>query len=125
MNGAYLVAESETARFHTLLAELAARYEPEGLDFEMTGPWPPYNFVRLNVSPDNSPGGASAGRRGHRRRHFRGRGMTGGDGRIRDDALRQGEGGPAEDRLTLLELLDRVLDKGSSSPATSHSRWPT
>jgi len=38
-NGSYLV--SDRARFEDALAEAA----PEGFDLELTGPWPPYNFV--------------------------------------------------------------------------------
>jgi Gas vesicle synthesis protein GvpL/GvpF len=38
-NGSYLVADR--ARFEDALVEAA----PEGFDLELTGPWPPYNFV--------------------------------------------------------------------------------
>jgi hypothetical protein len=38
-NGSYLVADA--ARFRQALADAA----PEGFDVEVTGPWPPYNFV--------------------------------------------------------------------------------
>ena len=38
-NGSYLV--SDRARFEDALAEAV----PEGFDLELTGPWPPYNFV--------------------------------------------------------------------------------
>jgi hypothetical protein len=44
LNGAYLVAADDTA----LLDEVAAvgdRYRHLGLVFELTGPWPPHNFV--------------------------------------------------------------------------------
>jgi len=42
-NGAYLVADR--ARFERELGELAGRYRESGIEFELTGPWPPYNFV--------------------------------------------------------------------------------
>ena len=38
-NGSYLVADRE--RFEGVLA----RAEPDGVELELTGPWPPYNFV--------------------------------------------------------------------------------
>jgi len=44
LNGAYLVAADDTA----LVDEVAAvgdRYRRLGLVFELTGPWPPHNFV--------------------------------------------------------------------------------
>ena len=49
-NGAYLVADDDTERFHALAAELAERYAAHGLEFEVTGPWPPYNFVALDLA---------------------------------------------------------------------------
>ena len=49
-NGAYLVADEDADRFHALAADLAERYGPLGLDFEVTGPWPPYNFVALDLA---------------------------------------------------------------------------
>jgi hypothetical protein len=50
LNGAYLVAERDVSRFHETLNALAERFRPLGVTFEMTGPWPPYNFVRLDLS---------------------------------------------------------------------------
>jgi hypothetical protein len=44
LNGAYLVAAGDT----TLAAEvdaLEAEHVDDGITFELTGPWPPYNFV--------------------------------------------------------------------------------
>jgi hypothetical protein len=49
-NGAYLIADEDADRFHALAADLGKRYGPQGLDFEVTGPWPPYNFVALDLS---------------------------------------------------------------------------
>lgn len=51
LNGAYLVC----ARDDSLVAEVGGlheRHRSAGIDFELTGPWPPYNFVRLE---DGSP----------------------------------------------------------------------
>ncbi len=48
--GAYLVTDEDADRFHALAADLAERYGPQGLDFEVTGPWPPYNFVALDLA---------------------------------------------------------------------------
>jgi len=42
-NGAYLV--SEKPRFEQELATLAADFRGNGVELELTGPWPPYNFV--------------------------------------------------------------------------------
>ncbi len=42
-NGSYLVADR--ARFEQEVGELAAEYRESGVELELTGPWPPYNFV--------------------------------------------------------------------------------
>jgi gas vesicle protein GvpL/GvpF len=42
-NGAYLV--SDAARFEQELTQLADEHRDEGVEIELTGPWPPYNFV--------------------------------------------------------------------------------
>lgn len=42
-NGAYLV--EDRARFEEALAALAEDYRESGIELELTGPWPPYNFV--------------------------------------------------------------------------------
>lgn len=42
-NGAYLVADR--ARFERALGNLADEYRDHGVELELTGPWPPYNFV--------------------------------------------------------------------------------
>ena len=48
VNGAYLVADAAVERFRALLGTLAERHA--GLTLKMTGPWPAYNFVRLDLS---------------------------------------------------------------------------
>ena len=45
LNGAYLVATEAEAVFAAQVAALASRYAVDGVRFEVTGPWPPYNFV--------------------------------------------------------------------------------
>ena len=47
-NGAYLV--SNRARFEEALREVAVDYRTVGVEFELTGPWPPYNFVPTELS---------------------------------------------------------------------------
>jgi hypothetical protein len=44
LNAAYLVAEADVDGFRALVAELAARHAREGLELELTGPWPAYHF---------------------------------------------------------------------------------
>ena len=43
-HGAYLVGADER-KFEAALGSLAAEYRDTGVEFELTGPWPPYNFV--------------------------------------------------------------------------------
>jgi gas vesicle protein GvpL/GvpF len=43
-HGAYLVGADER-KFEAVLRSLAAEYRDAGVEFELTGPWPPYNFV--------------------------------------------------------------------------------
>jgi hypothetical protein len=50
LNGAYLVSEGAADEFRNVVDELAARYAEDGIVLELTGPWPPYNFVE----PDES-----------------------------------------------------------------------
>jgi hypothetical protein len=44
LNAAYLVADADADGFRALVAELADRHGKDGLELELTGPWPPYNF---------------------------------------------------------------------------------
>jgi hypothetical protein len=44
LNGAYLVRRDD-GRLADAVAELESRYGPRGVTYEVTGPWPPYNFV--------------------------------------------------------------------------------
>jgi hypothetical protein len=51
LNGAYLVEAERVEGLRELVAELEERHQPLGARIELTGPWPPYNFV---------PGGGTA-----------------------------------------------------------------
>jgi hypothetical protein len=44
LNGAYLVDGGAEPRFREALGEVERAYAGDGVDFELTGPWPPYNF---------------------------------------------------------------------------------
>lgn len=45
LNGAYLVDRARVEEFRATAAELGERQRELGLALEVTGPWPPYNFV--------------------------------------------------------------------------------
>jgi hypothetical protein len=45
LNAAYLVPAEGAAGFRATVAELGQRDEPEDVELELTGPWPPYHFV--------------------------------------------------------------------------------
>jgi hypothetical protein len=49
LNAAYLVDETRTEDFRAVLAMLEAGYADQGFGFELTGPWPPYNFTHLEL----------------------------------------------------------------------------
>lgn len=51
LNSAYLVERSRTDELRELVAELQERHAGLGVTIELTGPWPPYNFI---------PGGGGA-----------------------------------------------------------------
>lgn len=42
---AYLVADTALDEFRRVLTSLVNQHSASGLDFDFTGPWPPYNFV--------------------------------------------------------------------------------
>jgi len=50
LNAAYLVSTEQAGQFHQTVAHLRGRYRADGLDIVVTGPWPPYNFVQLDLS---------------------------------------------------------------------------
>jgi len=45
LNAAYLVEADRVDGLHELVAELEAHHRSVGATLELTGPWPPYNFV--------------------------------------------------------------------------------
>lgn len=45
LDSAWLVAEDSYAGFQRRLGELAGEFQPNGFEFEFTGPWPPYHFT--------------------------------------------------------------------------------
>jgi hypothetical protein len=54
LNGAYLVAEEQLAAFRTELESLVEEHDDLGFTYEMTGPWPPYNFAPTCTEPSRS-----------------------------------------------------------------------
>jgi hypothetical protein len=44
LNAAYLVADADAQVFGSVVADLARRLWAEGLELELTGPWPAYHF---------------------------------------------------------------------------------
>jgi Gas vesicle synthesis protein GvpL/GvpF len=48
-NAAYLVSANQR-RFEEALEAVASQYSDTGIDFELTGPWPPYHFVPDELS---------------------------------------------------------------------------
>jgi hypothetical protein len=45
LNGAYLVPRDGGDGFRAIVEALAGRHEPDGIELELTGPWPPHHFV--------------------------------------------------------------------------------
>lgn len=45
LNGAYLVSRTREQELRRLAEALRERWSASGFDLELTGPWPPYNFV--------------------------------------------------------------------------------
>jgi hypothetical protein len=49
LNGSYLVEAEGAARFAALVDELRTRYDGVGATLELSGPWPPYNFIEADA----------------------------------------------------------------------------
>jgi len=49
LNGVYLIEGSVVSEFSAFVDRLAGEYRPLGVSVEMTGPWPPYNFVESPI----------------------------------------------------------------------------
>jgi Gas vesicle synthesis protein GvpL/GvpF len=54
LNGAYLVETPKVARLRELVGELQERHRELGVRLELTGPWPPYNFMPRDASAAGS-----------------------------------------------------------------------
>jgi hypothetical protein len=48
LNGAYLMSEGQMTAFRAELERLEKDYNDLGFSYELTGPWPPYNFVTIS-----------------------------------------------------------------------------
>jgi hypothetical protein len=49
LNGAYLVPAAKEDEFRRVVAALESELGPSGIAYEVTGPWPPYNFVEVEA----------------------------------------------------------------------------
>jgi hypothetical protein len=49
LNGVYLVRDGDTDAFRDTVGGLADQYRERGVSVELTGPWPPYNFVKSSI----------------------------------------------------------------------------
>lgn len=45
LNCAYLIEKERVGSFHRQMKTLIEKYQPRGVDLEISGPWPPYSFV--------------------------------------------------------------------------------
>ena len=45
LNGAYLVSREHEQELAQMADSLRERWSASGFQLELTGPWPPYNFV--------------------------------------------------------------------------------
>lgn len=49
LNGVYLVADAGTDAFRDEVSRLGSDYAARGVEVELTGPWPAYNFVKGSI----------------------------------------------------------------------------
>ena len=49
LNGVYLVDDDHAEEFRRVVEELDADFRERGATVELTGPWPPYNFVKGSI----------------------------------------------------------------------------
>ena len=49
LNGAYLVAAEREQAFADAVKNLGAELVGDGVELELTGPWPPYNFTEAGA----------------------------------------------------------------------------
>jgi hypothetical protein len=50
LNGAYLLSDEAFPGFEAALDRLTLDYASLGCSFELTGPWPAYNFARVDTA---------------------------------------------------------------------------
>lgn len=58
LNGAFLVDRPKVDEFRAAVGARIRELEPNGLAFDFTGPWPPYNFVAEAMSARGDAGAA-------------------------------------------------------------------
>jgi len=49
LNGVYLLADAEAPAFRAAVGALADEFDRRGVEIELTGPWPAYNFVKSSI----------------------------------------------------------------------------
>ncbi len=54
LNSAFLVDRDKVSEFIHAVDDLKTRYNDKGLNFDCTGPWPPYNFCNLSKGKEQS-----------------------------------------------------------------------
>ncbi len=54
LNSAYLVSNASLDSFRYELEQLCSSYGPQGFSYELTGPWPSYNFAHMAPSMEPS-----------------------------------------------------------------------
>jgi len=54
LNGAYLIEDEKIGLFQAELDSLKNLYTPSGFNFELSGPWPPYNFVAIEAKENHA-----------------------------------------------------------------------
>jgi Gas vesicle synthesis protein GvpL/GvpF len=55
LNGAYLVPRAKVERVREVVQQLSERHRALGVRIELTGPWPPYNFVSGRSPAEPAP----------------------------------------------------------------------
>jgi hypothetical protein len=49
LNGVYLIADAEVPAFRAAVEALAEEFDRRGVEVQLTGPWPAYNFVKSSI----------------------------------------------------------------------------
>jgi hypothetical protein len=49
LNGVYLVSDAEAPAFRAAVAALGEEFDRHGVELDLTGPWPAYNFVKSSI----------------------------------------------------------------------------